>query len=247
MLPAVKPKALWNKLNGRRRPLRPRRPRHAAPGSRHESLRPGHGRNGIAARRRPGWTVAMKDERDFVGKSALTANGQQNASSSASFCSIRACCADINKLLQNKVMEKLPQVVSHQHCSNPSPSPACRSACRSATKSKSISAASCSRPRSPNPYSPATAKQSSNYPHSGENHVQRPRQPQVRLPPTNGFCSTLTAPSPSALPTTPRKPSATSFSSNCRKSAPISMPRRKSPSSNQSRPLPTFTPRSPAP
>jgi aminomethyltransferase len=40
------------------------------------------------------------------------------------------------KSLQNKVMARLLQVVSHQHCSNPSPSPACRSGVPSATKSK---------------------------------------------------------------------------------------------------------------
>jgi hypothetical protein len=248
MLPAAEAEALWNKLKaagvapcglGARDTLRLEAGMNLYGQDMDETVSPLDA--GLA------WTVAMKDERDFVGKSALTANGQQKCSSSASSCSTRACCADINKSLQNKVMEKLPQVVSHQHCSNPSPSPACRSVCRSATKSKSISAASYSRPRSSNPYSPATAKQSSNYPHSGENHVQRPRQPQIRHLPRMGSASKLMAASPSAFPTTPRKPSVTSFSSNCRKSAPILMPKRKSPSLNRSRLPLTFTPRSPAP
>ena len=43
--------ALWQALAARRRaPVRARRARHAAPRGRHEPLRPGHGRDGVAAR-----------------------------------------------------------------------------------------------------------------------------------------------------------------------------------------------------
>jgi hypothetical protein len=133
------------------------------------------------------WTVAMKDGRDFVGKSALTANGQQKQ-----FLGLI--------LLDKGVLRGHQQVITKQgngEITSGSFSPTLQQSIALARlplgvqigdEVKSISAASYSKPRSPNPYSPATAKQSSNSPHSGENHVQRPRQPQVRQPPTNGFC-----------------------------------------------------------
>jgi aminomethyltransferase len=54
-LPAEQAESLWRRLSrGRRAAMWPGCPRYAAPRSRHESLRPGHGRNRFTARRRPG-------------------------------------------------------------------------------------------------------------------------------------------------------------------------------------------------
>ena len=51
MVPAARAAATWDGARGRgRRALRPRRARHAAPRSRHEPVRTGHGRDGVAAR-----------------------------------------------------------------------------------------------------------------------------------------------------------------------------------------------------
>jgi aminomethyltransferase len=62
MLPAAEAEATFGTslAQGRRRPLWPGCPRYAAPRSRHESLWPGHGRNRIAARRRPGLDGAIE-------------------------------------------------------------------------------------------------------------------------------------------------------------------------------------------
>ena len=88
----------WSALRGgRRRAVRPRRARHAAARSRHEPLRPGHGRD---HRRRSksglAWTVALEpQERDFIGRAALDA---QQASGVARKSS--ACCVEERGVLR---------------------------------------------------------------------------------------------------------------------------------------------------
>jgi aminomethyltransferase len=74
------------------------------------------------------WTVDHEGRTRFRRQGGVDRKRPAEASSSASCCSTRACCAAIRKSLQNKAMAKSPAVVSRQHCSNPSPSPACRSA-----------------------------------------------------------------------------------------------------------------------
>ena len=80
MLPASEAEALWNKLNaagvapcglGARDTLRLEAGMNLYGQDMDETVSPLDA--GL------GWTVAMKDERDFVGKSALTANGQQKS------------------------------------------------------------------------------------------------------------------------------------------------------------------------
>ena len=80
--------ALWNALRrGRRQALRARRARHAAPRGRHEPLRPGHGRGGVAARGGAcagPWTC--RAPRDFVGTAALDASAPGARRWSGSCC-----------------------------------------------------------------------------------------------------------------------------------------------------------------
>ena len=80
MLPASEAEALWNKLNaagvapcglGARDTLRLEAGMNLYGQDMDETVSPLDA--GL------GWTVAMKDERDFVGKSALTANGPQKS------------------------------------------------------------------------------------------------------------------------------------------------------------------------
>jgi aminomethyltransferase len=59
--------------------LRPGRARHPAPRSRHEPLRPGHGRGHLALRSRPQMDRGPQGPaRDFIGKSALAATQPRN-------------------------------------------------------------------------------------------------------------------------------------------------------------------------
>ena len=79
-----------------------------------------------------------------------------------------------------------------------------------------------------------------------ETHHEHPRQSEIHQIPRMGRSWKPTAPSPSASPTTRRKRWATSSSSNCRTSAARSRPARNAPWSSRSRPPPTSTRRSPA-
>ena len=96
------PCASGSELNAHgRRVLRPRRARHAAPRSRHESLRQRHGRDDASARVRPRLDrrLRARDARLHRPRSARSRQGarQLRASSSGCCSKIAACCAAIRK------------------------------------------------------------------------------------------------------------------------------------------------------
>jgi aminomethyltransferase len=77
-LPADQAAATWAPSRRRRQALRPRRPRHPAPRSRHGPLRQRHGREHLPLDAGLAWTVDFSDaSRDFVGKAALARQARQ--------------------------------------------------------------------------------------------------------------------------------------------------------------------------
>ena len=93
-LPAAQAADLWRKLHAlRRRPVRPRRPRHVAAGGRHEPY--GNDMDETVSPLDAGlaWTVDLKSERDFVGKAALSPTARRPQFLGLVSCWTRACCA----------------------------------------------------------------------------------------------------------------------------------------------------------
>jgi hypothetical protein len=123
----ARPKRPGKRCRRRRQALRARRARHAAPRSGNESLRPGHGRDGLATRRRPG--VDRRPRRRRATSSARQCAARQEPQQQQ-FLGLLLKTSGVLRAIRRSFTAhgraKSPAAASRRRCSNRSPWPACR-------------------------------------------------------------------------------------------------------------------------
>ena len=159
-MPAGHAESLWNALAAAGcQAVRARRARHAAPRSRHEPLRPGHGRERDAARvgpcvdRRPGEPARFRRQGGACrAPAAVAARGTAARSKAAASCARTRACTRRAATARPRAARSVPRSASRSR------SRACRRASRPATRSRCRCATSRSRPGSSSRRSCATAR-----------------------------------------------------------------------------------------
>ena len=133
MLPAARAARIWRALNAHGREIRrPRRARHAATRSRHESLRQRHGREPEPARVRPRVDRVLREPRARSSSAARRSESMKAAGlaeeirRAAARGSRRACAATRRSSSPAPAKVKSPAAPSPRRWRNPSRSPACR-------------------------------------------------------------------------------------------------------------------------
>ena len=197
MVPAARATRRGLRCRGRRQALRPGRARHAAPGSRHESVRPGHGRDGHRRWRRAlrGRSISRVRATSSARPRCSPRRSQQDRGSAAAGCRRRAARAPEGAHRARRGRDHQRHVQSHARQVHRARAPAggsaagrhrpCRRPRQAACRAGGEAAVRAQRQGARCPDLPFAAT---------EHRHERPRRPQVRRQPRMDARRSRTAP-----------------------------------------------------